>query len=106
MSFLHGNPERAKANLQAGRGRARVSAVAFRGESLRAPVAGTLLKRIRVEDCVAGLGYILDIRQGNRRNNIAVFRNGRPVALWHGSGMDALLRRLRHDWALRWLVEN
>lgn len=106
MSFLHGNPERAKATLQAGRERARAFAVSFRGEPLRAPAPGMLLKRIRVEDCVAGLGYVLDIRQGNRRNNIAVFRNGRPVVLRHGSGVDALLRRLRHDWALRWLVEN
>jgi hypothetical protein len=106
MRFLRGNPERAKANLKAGRERARLAAVAFRGPPLRPPAPGTLLKRIRVEDCFAGLGYILDIRQGNRRNNIAVFRNGIRVNLRHGSGMDALFRRLRHDWALRWLVLN
>ena len=54
----------------------------------------------------AGTGYILDIRQGRRRNSIAVFRNGALVRFRHGSGMDALFRRLRHDWSLRWLVTN
>ena len=106
MSFLRGNPERAKANLRAGREAARLAAVAFRGEPLRAPEPGTLLKQIRVEDVFAGRGYILDLRQGHRRNSVSVTRNGIPVTLRHGSGMDALFRRLRPDWALRWLVEN
>jgi hypothetical protein len=106
MKFLRGNPERAKANLCAGRERARLASVAFRGAALRAPEPGTLLKRIRVEDVFCGRGYILDLRQGRRRNSIAVYRNGAPVALRHGSGMDALFRLLRRDWALRWLVEN
>ena len=103
---IHGNLERGIANLRAGRERARLSAVAFRGEPLRVPAPGTLLKRIRVEDVFVGRGYILDLRQGRRRNSISVTRNGIPVTLKHGSGMDALFRRLRHDWALRWLVEN
>lgn len=103
---IYGNPERAKANLRAGRERAKEAACAYRGAPVRPPAQGTLLKRIRVEDCITGTGYILDLRQGKRRNNIAVYRNGLPVPLRHGSGMDALFRRLRHDWALRWLVEN
>lgn len=103
---IHGNPERAKANLAAGRERARLAARAFRGEPIRPPLPGTLLKRIRVEDCIGGTGYILDIRQGARRNSITAYRNGAPVRLCHGSGMDALFRRLRKDWSLRWLVEN
>ncbi len=103
---IYGDPIRAKANLAAGRERARLAAVAFRGEPIRAPAPGTLLKRIRVEDPIAGTGYILDLKQGSRRNSISVFRNGTPVRLLHGSGMDALFRRLRRDWALRWLVVN
>jgi hypothetical protein len=103
---IYGNPERARANLAAGRERARLAAVAFRGEPIRPPAPGTLLKRIRVEDCVSGTGYVLDICQGRRRNSIAVLRNGAPVALRHGTGWDALFRRLRRDWALHWLVEN
>jgi len=103
---IYGNPERAIANLAAGRERSRQRAIAFRGPPIRPPAPGTLLKRIRVEDCFAGTGYILDIRQGRRRNSIAVTRNGSPVRFRHGSGMDALFRRLRRDWALRWLVAN
>jgi hypothetical protein len=103
---IHGNLERGIVNLTSGSERSRQRAIAFRGPPLRSPAPGTLLKRIRVEDVFAGTGYILDIRQGSRRNSIAVFRNGAPVRFRHGSGMDALFRRLRHDWALRWLVEN
>lgn len=103
---IHGNIERGIANLNAGRERARLAAVKFRGAPLRPPAPGTLLKRIRVEDVFAGRGYILDLRQGRRRNSVTVTRNGMPVTLPHGSGMDALFRRLRKDWALRWLVEN
>lgn len=106
MRFLHGNPERAKENLRAGRERARIAAIAFRGPPLRPPEPGTLLKRIRVEDCIAQSGYVLDLRQGSRRNSIAAYRNGARIHFRDGSGMDALFRRLRHDWALRWLVEN
>lgn len=103
---IHGNRERAIANLTAGRERSRQQAAAFRGPPVRPPDPGTLLKRIRVEDVFAGTGYILDIRQGSRRNSIAVFRNGVPIRFRHRSGMDALLRRLRKDWSLRWLVTN
>jgi len=103
---IHGNRERAIANLTAGRESARQRAAAFRGEPIRPPEPGTLLKRIRVEDVFAGAGYILDIRQGRRRNSIEVFRNGTPVRFRYGSGMDALFRRLRRDWSLRWLVTN
>ena len=103
---IHGNRERAIANLTAGRERSRKRALEFRGPPIRHPTPGTLLKRIRVEDVFAGTGYILDIRQGRRRNSIAVFRNGALVRFRHGSGMDALFRRLRHDWSLRWLVTN
>lgn len=103
---IHGNIERAVANLTAGRERSRQRAAAFRGPPIRPPTPGALLKRIRVEDVFAGTGYILDIRQGSRRNSIAVFRNGAPIRFRHGSGMDALFRRLRKDWSLRWLVTN
>lgn len=103
---IHGNPERAKANLRAGRERSRIAAVAFRGKPLRPPVRGTLLKRIHVEDCIAGRGYTLELRQGSRRNAIEAWRYGKRVALPHGNGMDALFRFLRKQWSLRWLVLN
>lgn len=73
---------------------------------MRPPDQGTVLKRIRVEDCIAGTGYTLELRQGSRRNAIEVYCFGRRVNLTHGNGMDALFRFLRKQWALRWLVEN
>lgn len=103
---IHGNPDRAKANLRAGRARARAAAVVFRGEPLRPPARGTVLKRIHVEDCIAGRGYTLELRQGSRRNAIEAWRYGKRVALPHGNGMDALFRFLRKQWTLRWLVIN
>lgn len=103
---IHGDIARATANLTAGRERSRQIARTFRGKPLRPPEPGTLLKRIRIEDTIAGSGYILDIRQGKRRNSITVFRNGASVRLRHGSGVDALFRRLRKDWSLRWIVAD
>jgi hypothetical protein len=103
---IQGNPERACANLRAGRERARIAARAFLGPPIRPPEPGTVLRRLRIEDCISQSGYTLEIRQGHRRNAIEVWRMGRRVPLRHGSGMDALFRQLRHDWALRWLVMN
>lgn len=103
---IRGNPERARVNLRNGRERSRVAAAAFRGAPIRPPMPGTVLKRIRVEDCIAGTGYVLEIRQGRRRNAIELWRHGKRVMLPHGNGIDALFRFLRQHWALRWLVEN
>lgn len=103
---IHGNPERAQANLRAGRERARQTARAFLGPAVRPPEPGTVLRRIRVEDCIGQSGYVLEIRQGRRRNSIEAWRMGRRLRLRHGSGMDALFREMRRDWSLRWLVVN
>jgi hypothetical protein len=103
---IYGDPKRAKSNLRAGRERSRLAGIAFRGPALRPPAHGTLLRRIHVEDCLAGRGYTLELRQGSRRNAIEAWRYGKRVALPHGNGMDALFRFLRRQWALRWIVEN
>ena len=103
---IHGNPEYAHRNLAAGRESSRQRAVAFRGAPLRAPNPGTVIKKIHVEDCVCGRGYTLEIRQGRRRNAIEVWRYGRRVTTPHGNGFDALVREIRKDWKLRWLIVN
>jgi hypothetical protein len=103
---IYGDPDRARTNLRAGRERRRTAIGAVRGSALRPPEPGTILRIIRVEDCLAGACYRFEIRQGRRRNSIVVTRHGRAVRFRHGTGLDALFRQMRADWKIRWIVEN
>lgn len=103
---IHGDLEQAIANLSAGRERRRIAVRKYIGQLLRPPSRGTLLRKVHVEDCFAGTGYTLEIRQGARRNGIEVWRYGRRVVTRNGTGFDALFREIRRDWKLRWIVEG
>lgn len=103
---IHGNRERAIANLAAGREASRLRRCAFLGPSLRAPNAGTLLKTIRVTDHVKHLSYTITIHQGDRRNGIEPRLFGQPFVKSRYCGFDLLFRELRKRWSLRWLVLN
>ncbi len=101
---IYGNKQRGIENLRSGREARRKDLAQFNGASIRPPDPNTVLRIIRVEDCMAGMGYQFEIRQGERRNSILVTRFGKEVRFKHGSGLDALLRQIRHDWKLNWLV--
>lgn len=103
---IHGDPERAKTNLRRGRETRRLAIAAARGAPVRPPAPGTALKRLRIDDCLTGESYCLEILQGRRRNSIVVLRDGKRIRLRHGSGLDALFRQIRHDWKLCWLLVN
>jgi len=103
---IHGAPERGKANLAAGRERARVAAAAYRGQQLRPPEPGTLLRTLRVTDHIAGISYVMTIHQGRRRNGIEPRIFGRYMVRAVCCGYDYFFRVLRRRWALRWLVEG
>ena len=106
MRFLHGNPERAKANLAAGRERARQERRAFNGPAIRAPECGTLLKTIRVTDHIKNISYTMTIHQGDRLNGIEPRLFGQPFIRSRFCGFDLLFRELRKRWSLRWLIMN
>ena len=103
---IHGNKERAIANLSAGRERARLRRCVYRGATVRPPDRGTLLKTIRVTDHIKGISYVMTIHQGDRLNNVEPRLHGRPIMKTVTCGMDALMRVLRNKWKLHWLILN
>jgi hypothetical protein len=103
---IHGNLERAKSNLAAGRERSRLAAVDYRGALIRPPERGTLLKTIRVTDHIKGVSYKITLHQGDRLNNIEPRLHGQPFLRSITCGFDELFRALRKRWSLRWLIIN
>ena len=103
---IHGNPERAKANLADGRERSRLAAREYRGAPIRPPARGTLLKTIRVTDHIKGVCYTITLHQGDRLNNIEPRLHGQPFLRSITCGFDELFRALRRGWKIRWLIIN
>jgi len=102
MRKIYGDPEYARISLERGRQESRDKRHAFNGELPRRPEAGTLLRTLLVTDHLTGQSYELEIRQGERKNGIDVFRFGKRVEC--GGSFDGLFRMLRKTWALRWLT--
>jgi hypothetical protein len=103
---IHGSLERGISNLNAGRERRRVAAAAFRGNPVRPPAPGTLLKTLRVTDHLKGISYVVTLHQGRRRNAIVPLLFGRSFMRAASCGFDLLFRELRRRWSLRWIIEN
>jgi len=103
---IYGNPERARANLAAGRERARLRRCAYLGAPVRPPERGALLKTIRVTDHIKGISYTMTIHQGDRLNNCEPRLFGRPFMRSVTCGVDTLFRELRRRWKIRWLILN
>lgn len=101
---IYGNPDRALANLGAGRRRRCVKARAFLGDPIRPPERGTKLKTLRITDHVQGISYVVTLHQGDRLNNIEPRLFGRPFVRTLCCGFDRLFRELRRRWKLRWLA--
>ena len=102
MRKIYGDPHYARIAIERGRQEKRDRAHVFNGELPRRPDAGTLLKTLRVTDHLTGQSYELEVRQGERKNGIEVFRFGIRVDC--GGSFDGLFRMLRRCWALRWLT--
>lgn len=103
---IYGNPERAKANLAAGRERARLRRCKYLGAPVRPPDRGALLKTVRVTDHIKGISYVITIHQGDRLNSIEPRLHGQPFVKSITCGFDELFRALRKRWSLRWLIVN
>lgn len=103
---IYGNPERAKANLAAGRERARLRRCKYLGATVRPPDRGALLKTVRVTDHIKGISYVITIHQGDRLNSIEPRLHGQPFVKSITCGFDELFRALRKRWSLRWLIVN
>lgn len=63
------------------------------------PKPGLLLHTIRVESHVAGLGFEIKLRQGNRLNQVVAETFGRQSK---PHGLDYLLAHLRRRLVYRW----
>lgn len=100
---IYGDPERAKANLRAGRESARLARVE---PATRPPDPGTLLKTIRVTDHITGQSYTLTLHQGERLNNVEPRIFGRRIFRSGSVGFDEFFREMRRKWKLRWFVIN
>lgn len=103
---LYGDPERAKANLAAGRERSRLHYLKRNGPPVRPPDRGALLKTMRITDHIKGISYVITIHQGDRLNSIEPRLHGRPFIKSIACGFDELFRALRKRWSLRWLIVN
>jgi hypothetical protein len=69
-------------------------------DRIERPEIGMLLHTIRVESHIAGTGFEIKIRQGNRLNQIVVETFGR---MSQPHGVDWLTRHLREKLVTRWI---